>query len=315
MPGSNAEFAQKTQTYWNNRNTTHDPSRWLFWYQHPQALAHYRRLVSPIQAPVWHKPLHCYLTEHYPQRRFERGLSIGCGAAYKELLLLDDDVVGVFDLFELSDAVIAAGCRAAAEAGLAARARFHHEDIFGLPEAPEGVYDLVHWDNSLHHMFSVDQAIAFSARALKPGGVLVIDDYVGPSYMQVSERVYAVADKTRSALPEKYLVNNTRAQERFPLIPKSPRIPVQHFLDSDPSEMADSGNILAAARRHLPGVTIIPTGGILFFLGLRPLFGNFDETDPTDHTLLEELLAWDHYWTLRNPDDTFHAFLCWKKPG
>ena len=123
MPGSNAEFAQKTQTYWNNRNSTHAPSRWLFWYQHPQALAHYRRLVSPIQAPVWRKPLHCYLTEHYPQRRFERGLSIGCGAAYKELLLLDDDVVGVFDLFELSDAVLAAGCRAAAEAGLAARAR------------------------------------------------------------------------------------------------------------------------------------------------------------------------------------------------
>lgn len=305
---------ERIKAYWNKRQRMLDTTQRLYWYQHPQALRHYRDCVVQCDAPIGQKPIQCYLRTHYPTRTFRRGLSIGCGAGHKEIALVTAGTVERFDLFELSDGTIQAGRAEAARLGLQDRVIFHQRDVLrrGLPQ-PER-YDLVHWDNALHHMFSAEDAIQFSRDVLSRGGVLVIDDYVGPSYMQVSEEVYAVADKVRAGLPEKYLRNNTPSSTKFPLIPKSPRIPKARFLATDPSEMADSSNVLPAARRHLPNVTIIPTGGVLFFLGLRPLFGNFDENDPTDRALLADLLMQDRTWTKDHPEATFHAFLCWEKP-
>lgn len=311
---ADTDTAERIRGYWNARERSARPRR-LYWYHHPQALAHYRGLVSRAPAPAGTKPIQCWLSEHFSGRRFERGLSVGCGAGHKELALMKAGIVGRFDLFELSDAVIATGRCAAIAEGLAERARFRCEDIFARPALPEGEYDLVHWDNALHHMFDTAAALAASVRALRPGGLLVIDDYVGPSHMQVPDRLHAVAQPIRAALPERYLANNTADAARFPLLPRCPRIPREAMIAADPSEMADSAAILPAARRLLPGATVIPTGGILYFFGLRPLFGNFDEHDPYDRDLLADLLAFDADWTRAHPADTFHAFIAWQKPG
>jgi len=46
MLASPSDTASKIQSYWNTRNCALDCSKRLYWYHHPQALAHYRRLVS-----------------------------------------------------------------------------------------------------------------------------------------------------------------------------------------------------------------------------------------------------------------------------
>jgi SAM-dependent methyltransferase len=305
----------KISDYWDNRENTFDKNAKRYWYQHPVVLKHYRDLVVKSQEAITKKPINLYLQANYPNRVFENALSIGCGSAHKEMQMVLDGIVGKFDLYELSGNVIKAGESTADNMGIRDKIQFYKEDIFSTDtSASEGQYDLVHWDNALHHMFSVKDAIRLSRRMLKPGGVLVIDDYVGPSYMQVSEEVYKFADSVRSLLEEKYLKNNTADKDKFPLLPKSPRIPVQAFLDTDPSEMADAGNILPEIYQQCTGARVIKTGGVLYFLGLRPLFGNFDENNERDVARLKSLLSLDEWFT-NETGHTFHAFICWDKPA
>jgi hypothetical protein len=162
-------------------------------------------------------------------------------------------------------------------------------------------------------MPSADQAIAFSRLLLRPGGLFVMDDYVGPTRFQVSEPVYQAAQEIRSRLPEKYLANNTESKDRYPLLPNCPRITTQRMIETDPSEMADSESILPAIQKHMPEAQIVRTGGLVYILALRPLFGNFDENDPADTELLSQLLEEDRNYALDHPHHTFHAFAWWQK--
>ena len=42
------------------------------------------------------------IRRRFPGRRFERAISVGCGAAGKELLLLKENLIQEIDLFEIS---------------------------------------------------------------------------------------------------------------------------------------------------------------------------------------------------------------------
>lgn len=96
--------------------------------------------------------------------------------------MLRKGIVGRFDLFELSHERVAHGRAAAVKGGVAERASFHVQDAFARDEADQ--YDLVYWNNALHHMFDVRQAFLWSREKLRPGGWLVMDDYVDATRFQ-----------------------------------------------------------------------------------------------------------------------------------
>ena len=308
------ESRQTARSHWNQTLRDWDKTRRVYWYDHPQVLRFYRDLIVPVDAPLNQKPIFCFLWQRHPGRRFERGISIGCGTAGKEITLLRDGVVGHFDLYEVSDVAADQGKVNAEKSGVAERIQYFLSDALGPQGPQDNMYDLVHWDNSLHHMSSADAAVALSKRILRPGGLFVMDDYVGPTRFQIPDDIYATALEMRSRLPERYHVNNTADKDRFPLIPRPPRIPVEKMIASDPSEMADSADILPAIARHMPEAQVINTGGIAYVLALRPLFGNFDENSPEDSALLREFLEEDVRYTKEHPENTFHAFAWWVKP-
>lgn len=312
MSASIVRAEEAIRSYWNKRQIEHTKGTVRYWYQHPQTLRHYRDQVVLSDKPLQYKPIYCFLDNFYGRGQIDKAVSIGCGSGHKEITLVEDNIVNRFDLFELSDSVIEQGQKEAARKGVCDRVSFRRENVFNTI-GDQGKYfekyDLVHWDNSLHHMFDVADAIQWSVNALRKGGMLVIDDYMGPSYMQVGEKERSFADAVRSNLPEKYLINPADGEVSL----KSPNIPKQRFLDTDPSEMADSGNILGALKQTCTGVNIKLGGGVLFFLGLRPLFGNFDPGLGEDARLLGELLEMDKQYT-RVFKSSFHNFAFWEKP-
>lgn len=298
-----------TSKHWNERNQN-PPSR-RYWYQHPTTLRFYRSQVIDSDAPAYVKPVGAKLLAE--GRTFQRGISIGCGSAHKELLLSRLGLVESWDLFDLSDTAIEQGRQAIDKHGLdQSRFRFHNVDPFGSGWHPDALYDLVQWDNSLHHMFDADLAVRTSVEVLAPGGVFVMDDYIGPTYMQISEEVYAFADGVRACLPEQYLTHPDDPTRLLTV--EAPRIPKEQFLRTDPSEMADSGNILSSVRRHMPDATVTPAGGAVYFLALRGLFGNFDPDNETDESLLAELLELDATYNRIAPTTALHGFAYWVKP-
>src|SRR4051812_29523636 len=92
-------------------------------------------------------------------------------------------IVERFECFDFAEQRIAIGSKRARQAGLGGRVHYHTSDAFAEVTG-SGEFDFVHWRNAIHHMLDTREAIAWSARCLAPGGVLYLDDYVGPSRFQ-----------------------------------------------------------------------------------------------------------------------------------
>ena len=228
-----------------------------------------------------------------------KGVAIGAGTGQNERALVGAGLVEHFDLYEVSADRIATARQQAAEAGMSEHFSEYLEDALLSDKIEE--YDLVYWQMSLHHMFDVDHAIAWSVRALKPGGLLVINDYIGPTRLQWT--------KTEISTVRKFL------EENRPVIQIDPRRVrggsrfrrFKQFL-RDPSESPQSDKIPLSYKRHT-GEDLNILGGAMIHLCGGFLFGT-DKLDPTIH---DRLIALDQQ--MRDRGIHHFAFGCWQKPA
>lgn len=220
-------------------------------------------------------------------RPLARAVSVGCGNAFHELRLLQAGVVGEFELYELSQSRADEAMEKARAMGVAERVRLHVSDAFAAPPAP--TFDLVYWKDALHHMFDAQAAVRWSAQVLKPRGIFFMNEFVGPTHMQYTDRQLELAERARRALPARYLANPDDPSKQVPYRRTRPQL--QALLDTDPSECADSANILPALRSTFPNATVIPTGGVVYMLSLNDILANLDEQ--ADEQLLRSMMLAD----------------------
>jgi hypothetical protein len=138
-------------------------------------------------------------------------------------------------------------------------------------------------------MFDVDAAIRWSKKVLKRSGILVMDEFVGPSYMQWSDRLLEINTRVRERLPAAYLQDPRNKGCILPV--KMERPNVDEFCAIDPSECVDSGRILGSLREHIPNLEVIPTGGGVYHLALNDVLHNILQAN--DQALLDQLLTID----------------------
>ncbi len=280
--------------HWNHIWSSHQASTALRlnWWDSPYVLAYVNKKVGLGVGAVPGAAARAWLEKNSPGRIFDRAISIGCGSGFKEISLLDDGLVGFFDLFELSSQAVDIGRKEAASKGLGDRCEFNCRDVFLDPSALRfESYDIVYWNNSLHHMASANQALELSYRLLKKGGVLLIEDYVGPSRFQWSDENLLLANKVRDSLPKKYL--SDPLAPGFDVENKILRPLPLDIIRVDPTEAVDSGNILAALRKYFTNVKELPLGGAIYHIVLNRIINNFSEQDPGDLALLDEILEAD----------------------
>lgn len=142
----------------------------------------------------------------------------------------------------------------------------------------------VFWDNSLHHMPNVHEAVRISKEILNENGVFFCNDYIGESRFQWSDEKIDFTNKIRDDLEESiFFVGN----EIFPRHRNRPT--VEKMLASDPSEAADSINILPAIRTYFQNPRITMLGGVVYLILLDRMIQNI----PEDSKLLDELILKD----------------------
>ncbi len=215
-----------------------------------------------------------------------RGISVGCGEGAKEISLARIGLVDHFDLYEISEVRAEKG-RALAEAqGVSDKVAFHTRDAF---QEDLGQYDLVYWNNALHHMLDTNDAVRWSRDRLKKGGSFVMDDYVGRNRLQWSSAEMDVAEKVRRLLPERFLRDPLNLDRELPLRPLP--LSVEEWIRRDPTECADSENIIPAITSYFPEAEITYTGGVIYHLALNDVIAHFDEDE--DRHLLSALLMAD----------------------
>lgn len=278
------------------------------WWLSPIVIRHINRIVCGEPIEGLHAGFHrriLELTSALPGPR--HGLSIGCGHGTKEMAALELGVVETFECYEVSSVAVEGARHIARERGLADRIWFHHGDAFAAQIRSD--FDLIYWNNALHHMFDAYAAVRWSYEHLRPGGVFAMDDYVGATRSQHSPEFVAWASRLMASIPE-YLRRHWNGVDVLPPLIGVPD-PVEQA-KPDPSEMADCGAILPAIREIFPEAAIIKTGGIGYFAALTHALQNYNTE--TELALLNVILMADEEVSQSRVESQYAVALA-RKPG
>ena len=206
-----------------NRRVTGDPNRW------------------PME----------WLRDRYARPPLAKGLSVGCGSGLLERDALSKGICGRLEGIDFSAEAIARARREAEAAGLSGALAYRVQDVNAL-SLPSGQYDVVFFHGSLHHVRSVERALTEVHAALKPGGLLYLDEYMGPSRTEWTDSEWGFARSAFDSLPEE-LKNRRELAIPLPL--------------DDPLESIRSSAIAPEARRLFRILEDRPYGGnILWFV-------------------------------------------------
>jgi len=157
-----------------------------------------------------------YLSDDIP---LEECLSLCCGFGEIERMLAD---LGVFlhcTAIDLSPAAVEVARQKAKEAGHN-HIDYHVVDLNNIRLEPQK-YDLVYANGALHHLSRLEHVIGQIYTALKPGGILVSNEYIGPKYQRLSWRQREIINSVIHLIPIKY-----RAITEETYVPVSFRYPI-----------------------------------------------------------------------------------------
>ena len=206
-----------------NRRVTGDPNRW------------------PME----------WFAARYATMPLARGLSVGCGPGLLERDVVEKGICRHVDGIDFSPEAIGEARRGAQEANLSRALHYRVADVNAL-DLPADAYDIVFFHGSLHHIRNVEGVMEEVRASLRPGGLVFLDEYVGPSRSEWSDAEWGFARSAFDTLPEEL---KNRGELAIPL-------PMD-----DPSESVRSSAILPAARRLFEILEDRPYGGnILWFV-------------------------------------------------
>lgn len=270
--------------YWDK--VSYNPGK-TRWWQSPSILRHINSRVCGRGVDGFSQGLIEVIKRKSGGAVFDIGIAVACGTGQKEMNLIRQGVVKFFYLYDYSSQRVQKGKELAQMYGISNCVEFL--DVDPLEQLPPSSVDFVYWNNALHHMKNTDKAVASSQRVLRAGGAFAMDDFIGPDRFQWSENSIKIASWVRGLLPERYLRDPSLQKTSLPTLIKRPKI--EELVRVDPSEAADSSNIMPSIRKYFPQAEICMTGGVIYHLALSDVLANIDEE--VDQELLGMLLKLD----------------------
>lgn len=280
----------------------------ISWWEVPTIYKHYNHLICGKYVDGFNKGLIMRIKEL--GLTFEHGVSVGFESGQKEFEMIKEGIVKKFTLFEFSNTRIEMACELARKLGFEDKVNFVNGDFFNYSFAEK--VDFVHWDNSLHQMFSVDEAVKWSYQILEPEGVFYMTDYVGPSRFQWSDDALELCTRIRNILPDIYLKDPNDPSKLVDRIVSRPD--AKKIEETDPNRAADSSRILEVVNMYFPNAEVTLTGGTVYHAGLNDILCNFDEYNMKDKAILNLLLIIDELAT-KSGIESHYATVLGKKPA
>ena len=279
------ERRELVSQYWGDHDTTDRLTR-IHWMASPVVRAYLNRLASGDATVdwltwVWRRRV----LRQLPGRRPLAVLVLGCGTGWLERSLAGQRRVGAIDACDVSAGAVAVAAETARRQGLAERIRYHVVDLNReAPPSPAagGGYDVVVAHSVLHHVEELEFAYPRLVEALVRGGLLVMNEYVGPSRFQFTDAQMAVVNAVLARLPERLRMSLIQGVP-FPhkVVPT-----VDEMIAVDPSESVRSAELLDLTRRHFEVLDEVPYGGTVLQHLLYDVVQNFDPASLAESRLL-----------------------------
>lgn len=263
-----------------NRRATGDPA--IDWINHSASLL--TRFAKPVKA-----------------------LSLGCGFGIIERRLRRNDFCQCIHGVDVAGNAIESARKAAEAEGLNGLT-YETADLNAASFPPE-TYDVVYAHASLHHIFQLEHLLDEIKRTLKPNGLFVVYEYIGPSQMQFPRRDLELADAFLKLIPERY----RKFQKRGGIKKEALRASLDSMNSSDPSEGIRASEIvpLIASRfevRHFRYV-----GGTLLLLVFNEIAGNFIDDDVEVIPLIDALITVDNFLIDNAVLPSYHVYMVCEK--
>jgi 2-polyprenyl-3-methyl-5-hydroxy-6-metoxy-1,4-benzoquinol methylase len=236
-----------------------------------------------------------------------KALSLGCGFGVIERVLRRSGYCHLIHGVDVAAGAIEGAKKAAQDEGLDGLT-YEVADL-NTAKLPKETYDAVYVHAALHHVFQLEHLLDQIKQTLKPGGLFVVYEYIGPSQMQFPRRDLELADAFLNAIPERY-----RSMRRLKGIKKEAlRLSLDAMNAADPSESIRASEIvsLTACRfevRHFRYV-----GGTLLLLIFSEIAGNFKEKDAEIMPLVKALIALDNFLIDNKVLPSYHVYMICEK--
>lgn len=143
------------------------------------------------------------LRQHFAGRLpLARCYSLGCGHGEIERRLAQLNAFTQCNASDLSEGAIDEAHKAAANAGLD-NIQYEIADANSL-SLPSQTYDAIWAHASVHHFEKLEHVFAMVSRALKPGGLFILHEYIGPNRFQFPAHQRQVIQACLDLLPPSY---------------------------------------------------------------------------------------------------------------
>ncbi|MBJ7598369.1 MAG: hypothetical protein DLM67_10770 [Candidatus Nephthysia bennettiae] len=164
-----------------------------YWNDLPPVIEHISEMCTGDRSKWWVPGFKERYCEHAP---FERGLFLACGNGWVEREFVDWGIVRRATAFDYSTELLAFAERERGNREI----DYFQADANTIDFEPES-FDLIVNVGALHHVQYLDRLCRILGKALKPDGVFVGYDYVGPSRNQYSRPHWRLIETTNETLP------------------------------------------------------------------------------------------------------------------
>lgn len=238
-----------------------------------------------------------------------RALSLGCGFGAIERILRRRNYCQFIHGVDVAERAIESASRQAAAEGLDGLT-YEVADL-NTVTFPKDTYDVVYAHACLHHVFHLEHLLDQIKRTLRRRGLLVVQEYIGPSQMQFPQKHLHLADIFLKAIPERYRRLRTRSGTKQ----QAPRLPLDTMNDCDPSEAIRATEIVPLIASRFEVKHFCYLAGSLLLLIFNEIAGNFDAYDGAIMPLVTALIALDNFLVDNKVLPSYHVYMVCEKTG
>ncbi len=307
MAKSMSDATKKAAEWWSNPQSEASETQWV---QVPGVLENMNRRSTGDPAIDW---IHHSAGLLIDLAKPIKALSIGCGFGVIERVLRRRDFCQLIHGVDVAENAIEIARKTTQEEGLDGLT-YEVADL-NVARFPAATYDVVYAHASLHHIFQLELVLEQVKQTLKPGGLFIIYEYIGPSQMQFSRRDLELADIFLQVIPERYrrLQRGYSGVREKDIKMQAFRFSLDSMNKSDPSEGIRASEIvpLIASRFEIRHCRYV--GGTLLFLIFNGIAGNFLESDLEVMPLVDALISLDNFLIDNAVLPSYHVYMVCQK--